>query len=131
MLFSTGSITVVNANLATGVATAGSTVGLFNGANNVAQGTAAQYALTQSIKTVTFQVLGTWTGTIVLQESVDGVNWYNNGTLLPKAGGAAVASTTANGVWAATVSGAVQVRVTASAAVTGTALITINGVGGY
>lgn len=123
MLRSQGPITVINANLSTGVATAGSTVGMWIGSQETAQAvaSAAQYSSTKDQRTLTFNVTGTWTGTLIVQETLDGANWYTSGQLIPKAGGANAASLTANGAFMTTITGATQVRITASAVMTGQA----------
>ena len=71
------------------------------------------------------QVTGTWTGTLTFQASVDGSTYVS---LLGSnvASGASASSTTANGVFSFTNGGYRSVRVTATAAMTGTAVVTIN-----
>jgi hypothetical protein len=105
-----GNITVLNANLATGTPTAGSTVALaVNG---------------QSILSV--QVEGTWTGTLEIQGTVDNTNWVqligvsnlNTGAL------SATIPSAATGLYQIGCGGLIGCRVTASAAMTGTAIIT-------
>ena len=81
--------------------------------------------------TVGVQVTGTWTGTLTFQASLDGINFTTLGTttngMVPwPAGGTGVNSTTANGTWTGTFSGLVFFQVIATAAITGTATVTIN-----
>jgi hypothetical protein len=70
------------------------------------------------------QVTGTWTGTLTFKASVDGQNFVTiNAT--PPTGGAAVTSTTGNGVWTIVLGGYSQLEVIATAAMTGSAVATI------
>lgn len=123
MIFSIGAITILNSNLATGTATTGSTVGV--------SASTAPYSPTKDQRNIMVQVTGTWTGTLVIQETVDCVNWVINGVVTPILTGTAAASFTTNGIYTATIIGAQQVRVTASAAMTGSAVVTIVTTGDY
>lgn len=77
---------------------------------------------------VCIQITGTWTGTLEFQASVDGTNFIPI-SAQPLGGGAAVTTVTANGIWRVPAStivglgGINRVRVGATAAMTGTALI--------
>lgn len=109
-----GTITIVNSNPNSGVATASSTVAL---AQLAGQGTVA------------IQVTGTYTGALTAQVSVDGSNWIAlGGTPLVNVNtgvySAAIASA-AVGIWQCETSGFKLFRVTALAAVTGTATVTL------
>ena len=107
----TGSITTLNSNLTSGVATANSAVALsLTGASGWA-----------------VDVRGTFTGTITFQGSIDGTNWFSI-SMLPAGGGvnvAAVTTTTAVGAWTGSANGMQQVRATFSASPTGTATIVL------
>jgi hypothetical protein len=70
------------------------------------------------------QVAGTWTGTITFEVTVDGQNWAAI-SVTPSNSSTTVTTTTANGVWQVNLSGAVGIRMRASATMTGTALVTI------
>lgn len=124
MMLSSGSITAANANPATGTATTGSTIGL-NG--NGAQTTTAVYsAIAASMKTLGIQVTGTFVATLKVQESIDGVNWVDNGVIAPITTGTGAATITAVGIYTCTIAGCVLARVTCSAYTSGTAVITLN-----
>jgi hypothetical protein len=70
------------------------------------------------------QVTGTWTGTLSFEVTLDGSTFVALlGTNVST--GAETASTTANGLWRFELVGAVQVRVRASAAMTGTAVVSV------
>lgn len=107
-----GNITVVNSNLNSGAATAGSTVmvGPLSG-----EGTLA------------IQVSGTWTGTLIAQGTIDNTNWVSLGSVTNIATGAQSANiaSASTGIWQVTCGGMYYVRVTASAAVTGTAVVSV------
>jgi hypothetical protein len=70
------------------------------------------------------QVTGTWTGTLTVEHTIDGTNWA---ALQVKnaATGADVTTTTANVILRGELVGSAQVRVRASAAMTGEAVVTI------
>jgi hypothetical protein len=107
-----GSITTQNLNLTSGAATANSTVLV---ASTVAMGT------------VGVQVTGTWTGTLIAQGTLDGSNWVtiNSGYNFP---GGVLANSIASasvGVFHFYGGPYTSIRVTASAAVTGTAVVTV------
>ena len=71
------------------------------------------------------QVTGTWTGTLTFELSADGVNWVTAGAAAVATGTLAT-TTTGNGLWRIEVGGMGGVRVTATAAITGTAVVTLN-----
>jgi hypothetical protein len=106
-------ITTQNLNPNSGAATANSTVALsLNGASSVS-----------------IQVTGTYTGALTPQVTVDGSNWIALGStslLNVNAGtySATIASAT-TGIFQADVAGFAQFRISALAAVTGTATVTI------
>jgi hypothetical protein len=70
------------------------------------------------------QVTGTWTGTITFQGSIDGSTFVSV-LATNVATGASTATTTANGVFSFTNAGFRTVRASATAAMTGTAVVTI------
>jgi hypothetical protein len=78
---------------------------------------------TQSSGTCGIQVTGTWTGTLVFEASVDnGTTWVSINATVPVTG-VDVTSTTANGVWSASVAGFAQLRVRGNTVATGTAVV--------
>jgi len=117
-------LTTVNGNITTqnlvpaGAATAGSAVEL----------TCANLA------SATVQVVGTYTGALSMQATVDGVNWITvsfSTFILVSSGAISTTITSASqSIYKIDVSGFVKIRITALAAVTGTAAVTINGVSG-
>lgn len=69
------------------------------------------------------EITGTWVATLQFEGAIDGTTWFP----LPVGAigaGALVTSTTANGVWFASVAGLIQVRVRASAFTSGTVQVT-------
>lgn len=112
----TGSITTQNVGAPNGNAvTAGSTVSL---------------ALNGLASTAAIQVTGTYTGALSVQVQLDATNWVtlSGATSLTNAASAAQSATIASaavGVWQLDVAGFMGVRVTALAAVTGTAVVTL------
>jgi len=84
--------------------------------------------------TVTIQVTGTYTGALSPQVTTDGVNWITQGgaVLQNMATGASAATIPSAGVgiWQIEVNGHAQFRITALAAVTGTATITLRAAAG-
>ncbi len=106
-----GNITILNSNLG-GKATADSAVEID------ADG--------RSLGTV--QITGNWTGTLVLQGTINGTNWVQIGgtPFMNVNTRTAALSITANGIYQFDASGYLKTRVTASAAVTGTAGLTVN-----
>jgi len=101
---------------------------------SVSQGTIA--ALNGSIVmgiqfagTLAVQVTGTFVGTLTFQVCNDGSTWQSV-TLTPEAGGSAVSTATAPGLWAGNVAGFVYFQVIATAWTSGSAVVTINGVPG-
>ena len=86
-------------------------------------GSAASFAIS-TLDTVRVQVTGTWTGTLVTEVSMDGTNWFTNG--IKQTGTSQSASSfTANFTGQMNVTGFTNVRVRATAAVTGTAVVLI------
>jgi hypothetical protein len=70
------------------------------------------------------QVTGTWTGTLSFEGTLDGTTWVAmQGKDIST--GADVTSTAANGMWRFEVVGASNFRVRASAAMTGTAVVSV------
>lgn len=106
-----GDITILNSNL-TGVATAGSAVEIDTEGKSLA----------------VVQITGTWTGTLSLQVTVSGDVWVTVGSAaFANVATRGVATTiTTNGVYQFDVSGYTSVRVTATAAMTGTANMLLN-----
>jgi hypothetical protein len=71
------------------------------------------------------QVTGTWTGTLTFEATVDGTNYGPIGAT-PAVGGLGVTTTTtANGIWSENIAGWLAIRVRATAAMTGSAVVTI------
>lgn len=115
--FATGSITTQNLNPNSGVPTPGSFVLLPVGA---------------SYDTIALQVVGTYTGALSLQGTVDGVNWITFGgaqslTNLNSGAQTATIASAVQGVFQADVASFQSVRLSALAAVTGTAVVSIAG----
>src|SRR5437870_4635626 len=69
------------------------------------------------------QIVGTWTGTLTFYGSVDGTNFVVL-NLTPPNSTTGVSTTTANGVWGASVAGLTSVRVLVTSTGTGTATVT-------
>lgn len=72
--------------------------------------------------TVGVQLSGTWTGTVVLEGSVNGTT-YVAVTARPSSGGSWASEATANGVWAADVAGLLYFRARASVLSSGTVTV--------
>ena len=107
-----GNITTQNLNPNSGVATAGSTVAVST-LNNVC--------------TVGIQVTGTYTGALTVQGTIDGSNWIAIPAvrrLSTNASAATIASATQD-IFTCQCAGFSAVRVSANAAVTGTAVVTM------
>lgn len=108
----TGSITTQNLNMA-GAATAGSAVETYLDARG----------------SITINVSGTWTGTLTPQVTTDGTTWItpSGAILLQEATGVytATVASGATGIYNASANGHAKFRLTASAAVTGTAVVTV------
>lgn len=107
-----GNITTQNL-VSAGVATAGSSVELaLNGAPGVV-----------------VQVTGTYTGALSLQLSVDGTTWVTSATLafenITNAAFSATVGSGVNSVYYVMLGGALKARITALAAVTGTAVVSV------
>lgn len=110
----TGNITTQNLNPNSGTATAASTV------SSTTVGVTGAVAI---------QVTGTYTGALSLQMRLDGTNWITLGAAVLFNVNTGVYSATiasaATGIFWASVPGAVDIRISANAAVTGTATVTI------
>lgn len=111
-LTASGSITTQNLNPNSGAATAASTVSVtsINGQT-----------------TATIQVTGTYTGALTAQMTTDGTNWIALAfiqNINTAANAANIASATV-GIFQADIAGATAFRISANAAVTGTAVVTI------
>jgi hypothetical protein len=77
-------------------------------------------AVTSGVGVVGVQVAGTWTGTIALEATTDGANWFAvNG--VQSGTGAISGAITGNGQWRINSAGYAQVRIRSSIAGTGTA----------
>lgn len=76
--------------------------------------------------TVGIQVTGTWTGTIAVEGSVDGVN-YNSTSAAFLANGQLVGNITSNAVYQANLSGLVSFRLRGNTVNSGTAVVTMRG----
>lgn len=118
-IFTTVSGSITTQNLVpTGAATAGSSVEL----------------TTQNFGTAQVQVTGTYTGALSLQMTVDGTNWITSSSSAFVLQTTYVASNTiasaSVGIWKIDVSGYTKVRISGLAAMTGTAVVTINGEAG-
>lgn len=77
-----------------------------------------------SVDSVSIQITGTWTGTITFQGSTDG-STYVSLLMSSATAGTGATSTTSNGVFSAARAGLTSIRATATAAMTGTAVIRI------
>jgi len=108
----TGAITTQNLNPNSGVATVGSTVAIssMNGVDNVS-----------------VQVTGVYTGALTAQITIDGVNWIAASLILNYNTGAQTSTivSAATGVFQFGAESATGVRITALAAQTGTATVTL------
>ncbi len=83
----------------------------------------ATFNLDASTAAVTFSVSGTWTGTLTFEATNNAAIWTSL-FVTSMATGAQVTTATANGLWGVTNAGFVRVRARATAAVTGSALVT-------
>lgn len=116
MIDATGAITTQNL-VPAGIATAGGAVEI--GLQN------------QDASTAVIQVVGTYTGILSIQATANGINWITLGgvgtlvNILTLVQSATIASAT-QGIFKLDVSGYLRIRVTALAAVTGTANIVIS-----
>ena len=72
---------------------------------------------------VTFQISGSWTGTLTFQASVNQSD-YTTMQATNLNSGSAVTTTTGNGLFRVDASGLIEVRVKATASITGTAEVT-------
>lgn len=70
------------------------------------------------------QLLGTWTGVVSFEGSVDGGTTWNSVGGMPISGGASVSSATANGVWEFPGAGLTHLRARLSTATSGSVLAT-------
>jgi hypothetical protein len=112
----TGNITALNANLNSGVPTAGSFVELtLNGSSGFA-----------------VDLRGTFVATLLIQGTINDSNWINL-SVLPVGAGlntAQVASATATGAWWGNGSAFKKIRITASAFTSGTVNVTLRAIAG-
>lgn len=104
-------------------------VGAPNG-NAVTANSTVSFATNGTCDTASIQVTGTYTGVLSVQVQIDGSNWVTltgNSSLTNAASGAqsATIASAAVGMWQLDVSAFTGVRVTALAAVTGSATVTI------
>jgi hypothetical protein len=101
------------------------TTGLATGAT----ANSSVYIDTRGSSTVSIQVTGTYTGVLTAQGTLDGTNWValsGTGLLNINTGAySATVASAATGMFQADVSGFAQFRLTANAAVTGTAVVTL------
>jgi hypothetical protein len=106
-----GSITTQNLNATSGVATAGSTVAVTLAGQT----------------TLAIQVTGVYTGALTVQGTIDGTNWVAISSVMNNNTGGLLATITSalQSIFQVVVGGYAQVRVTALAAVTGTATVTL------
>jgi hypothetical protein len=74
--------------------------------------------------TMGMQVTGIWTGTLVPEVTLDGVNWVGI-SIAPVPAGTVVSSITAVGIFQANVSGVKSFRLRASTAITGSATVSL------
>ena len=107
-------------------------VGAPNGNAVTAGSTVILPLLNGAFDNASIQVTGTYTGILTVQVTIDGTNWvsFSGATSLTNAITGAQTATIASaavGIWQLDVSGFVSVRVTALAAVTGTAVVTMVG----
>ncbi len=90
-------------------------------------GSCVTLSLSPEVATVSLQLTGTWTATLVWEATVDGgVSWFSiQSAVLSSPAGALVTSATANGQWTLSTAGLDAVRVRASAFTSGTAVVTL------
>lgn len=105
-----GAISALNANLNSGTPTANSFVAV-----NLADA-----------DTLSVQITGTFVATLIIQGSIDGVNWINMSSLVNVNGGAGLSTITAAGIYQVDVAGLNYLRVTASAYTSGTANVAMS-----
>lgn len=88
----------------------------------------------QNFGVATVQVTGTYTGALSGQVTVDGVNWVTlantNFQLITTGACVSTIASASVGIWKMDLSGFLKIRISALAAVTGTAVVTVNGVAG-
>lgn len=103
--------------------------------NGVATAGSAVAINTNGMPTVAIQIVGTYTGTLSVQTTVDNVNWVtNSNSFLLNVASNTYASAISSGtqsIYQANISGALAVRVTGLAAMTGTATITLRATPGF
>jgi len=87
--------------------------------------TALVVGLPQDKGGATFDIQGTWTGTISFYMTANGGATWNAVNMMPVAATTAVTSATANGSWQRNVSGFTGLCMLSSAAMTGSATVTI------
>lgn len=84
----------------------------------------ATYALDNQTTAVTINVAGTWTGTLTFEGTNNDSTWVALGLATNLATGAQGSTTTASGLFSIANGGVIKIRVRATAAMTGAALIT-------
>ena len=87
--------------------------------------TALVVGLPQDKGGATFDIQGTWTGTISFYMTANGGATWNAVNMMPVAATTAVTSATANGSWQRNVSGFTGLCMLSSATMTGSATVTI------
>jgi hypothetical protein len=75
--------------------------------------------------TLGVQITGTWTGTVIVEGTLDGSNWFALPILSFAGVLTAAGTTTANGQWQAEMSGLASVRARCSVTGTGTAVVSL------
>src|SRR4051794_15620849 len=83
----------------------------------------ATFALDSSTGSLTLGVTGTWTGTLTFEGTNNGTVWTSV-IAVNLATGAQATTTTASGLFSVTNAGVIAVRARATAAITGTAIVT-------
>lgn len=78
----------------------------------------------QGLASAGVQITGTWTQTLQFEQSIDKATWAT-WSVTSNAGGAAVTSTTGNGLWFGSLAGARWIRVRVSAFTSGTAVVSM------
>ena len=128
-LGATGSITTLNANVASGTPTAGSYVQIPGLQTGTTMGSAPT-AMPPDVTEIGVSVSGTYTGALTARATVDGVNWFAlAGSVFTNTNTGAVSSTIASGatgLWTVNVAAFQGFRINAEAAVTGTATVSMS-----
>jgi predicted secreted protein len=92
--------------------------------NLTAQNQAATVTINNSIATASFQISGTFVGTVTFEATTDGQNWVTVSVLPPGGPGTAVTTATAAGLWRLQVAGFLKARARCSAYTSGTIVVT-------